>query len=164
MVNGRPRSTRKLSRCGTHWQQTASPVARVFHAGISQRITLVSLVRTAQRHTPTTVVRSVVGSTLKQERWRDMRTAPVTGVSRTKLEVMWREVQALPEANGREVSVTYSRYDGPQLLPRQYRGPWYANIRHEKGYTVWYMPGKTPFQAMKNLRDALNKRRVLTAQ
>lgn len=35
---------------------------------------------------------------------------------------------------------------------------WYANIRHQKGYTVWYHHGVTPIEALLNLADALEKR------
>jgi hypothetical protein len=63
-----------------------------------------------------------------------------------ELRRVFREVQLLPEAKGRRVCVTLG-------------GNWFADIIHEKGYTVWYMPGETPLEALTALRDALNNRR-----
>jgi len=35
---------------------------------------------------------------------------------------------------------------------------WYANIRHKDGWVVWYMPGRTPREALSELVRALTLR------
>lgn len=47
---------------------------------------------------------------------------------------------------------------GQRLFVDRGGSKWYANIRHEKGYVVWYMPGGSPSEALAELARALEER------
>ena len=47
---------------------------------------------------------------------------------------------------------------GQRLFVDRGGSKWYANIRHEKGYVVWYMPGASPAEALSELARALEER------
>lgn len=70
-------------------------------------------------------------------------------------DAAWLAAYDLPEAQRadgrgrRYVNVTKS-------VP----GQWYANIHHEDGYVVWYMPGDSVIHALNELVRALNARRA----